>query len=282
MRNLLPYSGVTIDVHRRAVSSKQDIQLKSRLETAESVIADEFANYNIAFEANALSTLNANASLAVLKEDLLSLYSYQNSTIRGVRNSIRERQDVTIQTTCQNCTINSVNSMDHVLPKSNFPEFVVNPLNLFPSCTECNGYKLTAYGQGGNPLFLNLYTDTLPTIQYLFVDVHFRGPQDLLFSFYLNNANGAIPANEFSLIESHYKKLHLLQRFHDSAKELVKSLDVSIAGYLPHLPINEIIRIANGIIDGEKVAYGQNNWRCVFKSALINSANYIVRFQPQS
>lgn len=279
MKNLLPYNGIAIDVFKLATSSKHDKLLKTKIASIEPTISSVYLKYLNAFESNALPTLTRNMTLEPFAEDLLSLYSYRSKTIRDVRSSIRNRQAMTIQTTCQYCTINAVNSMDHVLPKSEFPEFSVNPLNLFPSCTECNGYKLTTYSDCGSNIFLNLYLDPLPVVQYLFVNLNFTGGNEFEFSFYLKNENNAIPQSVFSLIESHYNKLHLLPRFKASAKELVTAIDIDVSGFISQLSVDEIVRITNSNIEKEKDAYGHNNWKCIFKSALINSSDYMARLK---
>jgi 5-methylcytosine-specific restriction endonuclease McrA len=49
---------------------------------------------------------------------------------------------------CPVCGIDRIHTLDHVLPKSAFPEFSVAPLNLVPSCFACNLAKSSAVASG--------------------------------------------------------------------------------------------------------------------------------------
>jgi hypothetical protein len=43
---------------------------------------------------------------------------------------------------CPLCSHRQVTTLDHYLPKSLYPIFAVTPLNLIPSCSDCNKAKL--------------------------------------------------------------------------------------------------------------------------------------------
>jgi hypothetical protein len=110
--------------------------------------------------------------------------------VRELREEIRTIQPITIQNTCQHCAIDSVGSLDHILPKELFPEFVLNPLNLIPCCPICNSHKNQNWkSEEGADYFINLYTDRLPRVQYLFVEVEGEGG-DINFHFKLENRFG--------------------------------------------------------------------------------------------
>lgn len=70
--------------------------------------------------------------------------------------------------TCQYCTLNSVNTLDHIIPKENYPEYAVHPKNLFPACSQCNSKKSNKWLDNNNNFeFINLYSHDLPNLQYL-------------------------------------------------------------------------------------------------------------------
>lgn len=46
---------------------------------------------------------------------------------------------------CPYCGIRPVSTLDHVFPKKNYSVLSVEPLNLVPSCKDCNTGKLTSY-----------------------------------------------------------------------------------------------------------------------------------------
>lgn len=234
-----PYSGDCFPVHQLAVARKNDSDSKRRLLNIERIIQSEYSVYQAHFKANNLYRVKANKVATASKSDLIPLYQYQSKTIREVRDKIRRNQVQTITTTCQNCTINSANTLDHILPKGQFPAFVVNPLNLFPCCSECNSIKKDS----SSSEFLNLYLDPLPNEQYLFVNVQKDRDGELNFNYTIRNNQNKIPANLFSVIESHYHSLKLPERFRLSSVEQISELKATINSFLSTLSLNEVVLV---------------------------------------
>lgn len=279
MKTLRPYNGDSFDVHEQAVSRKHEGELKDRLKAISPLVKGQFEIYKRHFSSNTLGSVAFDVELAKSNNDLLSLYSYQSKTIRQVRENIRRQQIKTIISTCQNCTIDSVNSLDHILPKSSYPEFIVNPINLFPCCTTCNSHKLDAMENDSGQKFINLYLDELPKIQYLFVEISLDENKDLDFTYFLENPDNKIPSEFFLVIKNHYNKLHLFERFKLKSIEYLSELESKISAFRRSLSIEDIVIDLTTAINDEKVAYGNNHWRCILESTLINSHLFLQRFE---
>lgn len=271
MKNLKSYTSNCFEVHKLAVSKKHKSALKDRLELINPTIEREYRTYDKRFNANELYKLIPNSLLSSANADLLSLYWYQSSVIISIREHIRRLQIRTIINTCQNCTLDSATSFDHILPKSRFPEFIVNPKNLFPCCSTCNSYKLNSISEDGKDVFLNLYLDELPLTQYLFVEVSLDLYNEIDFQYYLENRNNIIQIDFFNLIVSHYTKLHLFERMRLKSIEYISEFETKITTFRDRLPLDIIINDITDAIEKDKEAYGYNHWRCVLESALINS-----------
>ncbi len=61
--------------------------------------------------------------------------------------------------------------MDHVLPRKDFPEYSVFPLNLVPACGKCNADKGENWHDAVGKLHLHTYLDALPSVQFIFMNV---------------------------------------------------------------------------------------------------------------
>jgi len=279
MKNLKPYKDDCFDIHKRAVNKKQTGDLKERLAKLNSNVETEYKIFLEKFTMNQLGQLIPNTALSLSKADLLTLYSYQSSVIISVRESIRKLQIKTIITTCQNCTIDTANTLDHLLPKTSYPEFVVNPKNLFPCCSTCNSYKLDSTESGAGQKFLNLYLDDLPEEQYLFLSVYLDSNNDLDFKFHLKNVDSKIEANIFSVIESHYEKLHLFDRMKLKSIEHLSELESRILAFSHRLSIDEIVIHLTTAVNDEKEAYGENHWKCILELTLLNSLTFMDKFK---
>jgi hypothetical protein len=269
MINLNPSAQEPIDFFDLVVSRKEDIDLKIRLDLLRSTILELFDEYKLAFDANNLESLLKEDYLNREKEDLLSLYKYSMVAFRNLKNEV-----TTINTRrftdCQNCTIDSVGSFDHILHKNNFSEFSINPLNLFPSCTKCNSKKGTRFlDDNGIRMFLNLYLDTLPNEQFLFANLD----ENLSPTFYLDGSN--IDPDLFSIISNHYVELDLLDRFKDSSFEVVDRLVISgKTDIRDGVALNDLLRRIRDTEERFRQTYGYNYWKSILNLSLTHSAAF--------
>lgn len=277
MRNIDITRRNLFDFHKLIVDSKSSTRIdpnyKTRLIALENEIESLYDVYKINFEENILETTIARAYVDDNKDDLLKLYNYKSRLIQTLKTEITTTNTQRIINTCQNCTLSEINSFDHILPKEEFCEFIVNPLNLFPSCTVCNSYKGRFWQENGRRLYLNLYLDRLPESQYLFVDIDYEN-ETFGLRFYLENRFG-IDENLFTLLESHYNKLHLLERFSRNCDKVITPLQNKIKPYLELLPIEEIVLLTIQTANLNRSVFGMNYWESILELALIENEDFI-------
>ena len=72
---------------------------------------------------------------------------------------------------CPYCSVRTVDELDHVLPKSVYPEFSVLAQNLVPSCGRCNSSKGSTCFVSDGKSFAHPYFDQIPAGRMLHVDV---------------------------------------------------------------------------------------------------------------
>jgi hypothetical protein len=268
MKNLNPFSGDAKKEYKSAVARKpKDSESRKRLELIVSNIEAAYDIYKGNFDSKSLHSVTSQDLSSEIRKDLVDMYDYQSRIIRNIRADITNQQVITIQSTCQNCTIDSVNTMDHVLPQKKFPEFAVNGYNLFPCCSRCNGYKseITEYSA-----FLNLFLDELPSVQYLFVNVYWN-IDSVNFDFFLSNSAGIISVELYTKIENHYTNLHLLQRMKEASRTYLSEFISTYKHFYKKSGRDSIIEAVRESIEEDRVAYGYNYWKCSLKSALIAS-----------
>jgi hypothetical protein len=270
MKNLLPYRNDCLEFYDTALHRKRDDGLKQRLANIRVNIEAAYNLYNQAFNINYLQNLTAGPQFITYTSDLHSLYSYGSKTIRELKKHVDEIQEYFLSNVCQNCTINSVNSMDHVLGQAQFPEFCVHPHNLFPSCTECNNYKSASFVQNGSRRFLNLYCDELPTVQYLFLDIFINGNGDLDYKFIVENRNN-IHAELFALIYNHFTELNLFKRMKLHSIKFYNELRNSITSRLLDVGWEVVIRQVKREAIKNKNNLGLNHFEYVLQTEMIDN-----------
>ncbi|MDY0931620.1 HNH endonuclease [Chryseobacterium sp. CFBP8996] len=258
--------------------SKKDPDYKVRLNPLIPNVKICYRKYLSAHNSNNHLTLISCSYIDQNKNDLLKLYSPQNKKLIDFKNSRTTVYDNRVKKTCQYCTINSANTLDHIIPKEEYSEFAVNPLNLIPACSECNGYKGEYWRDGGRRLFLNLYTDILPDEQYLFVDFIF-GTDVIETKFNLDNKN-KIDINLFNLISSHFSRMHLLSRFSIKSSDIISELTNLIVSSKPKLSQEDIREVILNKVQKDKDIFGNNYYKSVLEESLVNSGDYMKMFFP--
>jgi hypothetical protein len=271
MKNIIRYPDNDLDFHKNIVSqsiNKGDI--KDNLISNEHIITSRYKEYNAKFDICALASLNPYGFDGEDKENLLKLYSSQRKPIIDLKTKLTTNEFNQRNNTCPNCTIETVASLDHYIPKDEFPELSVNPSNLVPCCSTCNSKKKEKWKDEQALLFLNLYSDLIPSTQYLFVKIE----SEINFKFELKNISG-IDEDLFKVIESHYCKLDLLQRFKDNSDEEISEFSLFVSSIQEIMNDKEEIKefIENHYLKKE-AKDGINNWKIVLIRAMINSDVY--------
>lgn len=227
------YNESSFDFFKAVLNSKKNTKnnpnFKNEVEAISNTQSTLFSNYDMAFENNNILTINPADYRDFDHKNLQALYSYRSKKIQELKELLTKHPIYKdrVLNTCQNCTINEVDSMDHILGQTKFPEYSVHPKNLFPCCSVCNKKKSDKLSDiNGSQLFLNLYLDDLPKSQYLHVDFG----TNWLPRFWLERPKD-VSVRTFDLIHSHYSELNLLNRFRDSSYQIIDTLKSTIKVY---------------------------------------------------
>lgn len=84
--------------------------------------------------------------------------------------------------TCPFCNHRDVTTVDHVLPKQEYPIFAVTPINLVGCCSDCNKTKLDTVPTNATDVILHPYFDDTTDKQWLLAEVVITSPPALVFS----------------------------------------------------------------------------------------------------
>lgn len=220
--------------------------------------------YERAMDNQKLGLLTSSTVLSRIRQPLLGMYSSDCKLVKDFRAWYFKNNPQTYNNVCPYCTINSANNTEHILPKDVFPEYAVNVFNLIPACSECNSFKgENILDHNGKIFTINFYTDTLPDIRYLFARItSIEG--HVQFKYYLENRNG-VDANLYALIERHFQRFHLIDRYFFKAVQELSNIEIYFkseeitceADY--DKAAGKLIKIT----DGYAKAYGKNHWKIV-------------------
>ncbi|MEP4892248.1 MAG: HNH endonuclease [Aliiglaciecola sp.] len=176
--------------------------------------------------------------------------------------------------------IGQTKNLDHFLPKAHFPEFSVMPLNLVPSCRDCNmGGKGQAYAAVEDKQAIHPYIDKDIFYQEQWVYAEYINEDDGVLRYYVQCPD-AWSQKEKNRAENHFDSLDLANRYGlEAGKHLSEVIDQKnafvdvILGFDPQATpqaIKNAFVIANlqPLIDSGKFA---NHWKKVMYQCLANS-----------
>lgn len=242
--------------------------------------------YERVMNSRKLNLLKPSKVLSVIKQPLLNMYSPECQLVKEFREWHFQNNPQPYNNLCPYCAIGEANTTEHILPKSLFPEYAVNVYNLIPTCSVCNNYKGDKIVDENSKVFtINFYTDTLPNKRYLFANITpiVGGVQ---LKYYLNDKY-VIDKNLYALIERHFNRYHLIERFHKKAEQELSNIE----NYFKYENITseaDYDKAAEKLIkktEGDANSYGKNHWKIVmyldaatspiFKSYIMKKLNLI-------
>lgn len=206
------------------------------------------------------------------KEALLDCYKrsgyLENSVIQK---SIKDIQEAHHKEKCPYCRINTPNTIDHYLPKDDFPEFAFLPINLIPCCSICNERKGTRWKDDNSRFFLNYYFDKITQDKFLYINLEYK-KDNLKFTssinYYLDVANIDDDHNS-DIIISHFDKLNLLERYDKLIMEEISNIYTMIIKN--NYPIDNYRITIDMQYNTFKDVYGENHWKTALYKAILES-----------
>lgn len=144
------------------------------------------------------------------KEVMQHAFTVETKPMTGLRGNLMGRICVA---KCPFCGIGESSTLDHYLPKEQYPEFSVFPMNLVPSCAVCNTRKGDRILDERTMarMFLHPYYDVVPDMAFLEVCTSMQA-NALILSYRLTQPDGMGPET-FQHLRSHFIELDLADRY---------------------------------------------------------------------
>jgi hypothetical protein len=125
---------------------------------------------------------NANVNGNVSKEEMKAVYESRMVGLTSPGRPIYDRIILSAKNElCPLCAQRQVTQIDHHLPKSYYPELVVAPYNLIPSCSECNTGKLHRFPNSIEEQTFHPYYDNIDNDLWLDAIVNNTSPPSLTY-----------------------------------------------------------------------------------------------------
>jgi hypothetical protein len=175
---------------------------------------------------------------------------------------------VTANGKCPLCGgVGHVRTLDHYLPKANFPVYSVLPANLVPCCRDCNSEKLNAFAAARGLQTLHPYFDNDRFFDERWVHARVVQSDPPVIEFFV-----APPLNwdadDKSRVQSHFVEYGLADKFStEAAADLPETIQTRRTTMLASSPADFSSYLNE---KSQTLALPINNWRRVMFAALAN------------
>lgn len=260
---------LSASVYSDCISVFQDVALRIRLEACKPMIADAEREFELKITKGLIHTI-AHETIVngnVTKDELKKVYSnqmvgsgigriYYDKLLKAAKNDL-----------CPLCAHRDATTLDHYLPKAKYPRLSVVPINLVPSCKDCNTGKLTSFPTTPEEETIHPYYDDIELDQWLEARVNRTTP--LSVTFYVLHVPGWSNLL-FDRTKNHLKayKLDLLYST-QAGRELTARKQQLISNYTPQLGDANVKKL---LLD-EAISRGTSNinsWQSALYRCLAN------------
>lgn len=172
------------DAYTTCISIVKDADLKKRLASCENLIVDaenEFKSkitkgqiYTISKE----KSVNGNVTAKELEKVYTQRMAKKDVPGRAIYDKLISAPKLGI---CPLCSHYLVETLDHYLPKADFPRLSTTPVNLVPSCYTCNKTKLTSSPSKPEEETLHPYFDDIENDEWLFAVINKTSPPTITY-----------------------------------------------------------------------------------------------------
>ena len=161
------------DVYDLCISRIRNPRLKLRLEGIRAAIVQVAEEYVEAASAAALHTLARQSDVGDVEgNELRAVYTNRMAKGKQAGRPVYDRiLGAPSQGRCPLCGIGVVNTLDHHLPKSEYPHLSVTPNNLVPACQWCQREKSADYPQTAGEQTIHPYFDDFSSAVWLHAEV---------------------------------------------------------------------------------------------------------------
>tara|TARA_R110002072_G_scaffold302796_2_gene488838 strand:- start:640 stop:1485 length:846 start_codon:yes stop_codon:yes gene_type:complete len=185
--------------------------------------------------------------------------SYYNKVISSTTNN-----------KCPLCGHRVVSTLDHHLPKSKFPVYAISPVNLVPSCYECNISKLNHISKTSQDEPLHPYFDNFDDQMWLLAKVVETKPACIKFYAFQPDR---MSDDVFERIIHHMKLLKLTSLYVSNSAEELMNINYYISDLYDSAGSEEVKNHLEKCFQSRKKV-NLNSWETAFYYALYQSEWY--------
>ncbi len=203
------------------------------------------------------------------KGELKTLYNYHMVGAKSAGRAIYDQIKAAANDMCPFCGgLGHVNTLDHYLPKSNFPAYAVHPSNLVPCCRDCNTGKNASFGASRREQTIHPYLDDAKFFVQRWVRASLVRVDPVIVQ-YSCSPPSEWPLDDQDRVAHHFQGYQLAKRYSIQASAEVTRVIDARRNSLRHLPSD----IYRGFLydNAESGSFDLNGWSRSMYFALAES-----------
>lgn len=269
MRKLPRPANSAHDVFTLCIKQVRKLELRKRLAAITGNIEQGEAHYIQNAEAEELHTFPRHAAVgAVSRDELVKVYTGRfvpkDCDARHIYDEIILAAP---QGRCPLCGVGQVTTLDHHLPKADYPVLAVTPANLVPACTWCQTEKRQGRPATAEEQTLHPYFDDFEGERWLFADVLQTQPAS--FSFFVQP-----PASWTELdaarLQHHLEAFKLYRLFASNAADELTNIRYSLQNLLDTGDMTAVRNHLRAEADSREQAH-KNSWQtAMYRAASVS------------
>lgn len=178
---------------------------------------------------------------------------------------------------CPYCSQREVKTLDHYLPKSKFITYTITPVNLLPSCSDCNKLKLDNYTPSESKMIIHPYFEDLSHEKWLGCNV-VENIWPITFSYSISN--DVEDSILHSRLKYHFELFELSELYADNASREFNNRLKSLIKEYDSDPGKKALEFLKDNLESYE-AENQNSWQTKMFDALINSKWFLEEALPR-
>ncbi|MGX1196002.1 HNH endonuclease [Metabacillus sp. SLBN-84] len=277
MRKLKKPKDLPLDVLLTCISNYENSDLKNRMKSIGHKIVEDSEIFEQKVKSKELHTLEPHDGILgiVTTQEMKNVYNDKFAKKGQPGRDIYDRiLNTPILKKCPLCGIRVVSTLDHHLPKAKYPSLSVTPINLIPSCFDCNKTKTATRPLTAEEETLHPYYDDIEDDLWLKAEVINNIP--IAFKFYVEKATNWDEL-KFRRVKNHFKTYKLGPLYSIFAAEEFSIRDLTLNRIFDNAGSKELkLQLKDYAESAEKIHL--NSWQSAMYRALENSNWYTKEY----
>lgn len=251
---------------------------KKNILSSQSTIENESANYDMIAEEGKLTAILSHTIVegGANKEDMVWLYD-KKFVADGGRKYYDKIMTIPPYGKCPFCGERRVKTLDHFLPKAEYPTFAVTSYNLVASCSDCNKNKKTLIFRRRDEELIHPYYDNFDDDIWLKAKINEE--VEIAFCFYIKKPLGWTE-EKFLRAKNHFDILYLNDLYKAHAGEVFSEYKYSLkrlyfSGKEKAVKEDLLDRVK------EKRSIRKNSWQAAMYDGLLHSNWFFDEYLPK-